>query len=188
MIKLILYLLQIAFGNNKQSAKPKQEKGSSNNPEKPSTSNPEPSKKEEIKPEPKVFITLNDWITSSNKYPDRAKSPELTESVKANAIETLRRVNALLNDLNWSEPVIISSGFRPSDANASIGGAKKSAHLNGEGLDIVDVGNKLKNLILDNHELLKKHGLWMEDKSATPTWCHLDTKQRSPRAINVFKP
>lgn len=178
MIKLLMYILQIAFGGDKQVVESKKEE---HKPE------PQPPK-EEPKPDPKIYITLNDWITSSNKYPTRAKSPELTEAVKKNAIHTLKSVNALLNDLKWDRPVSISSGFRPSVANAAASGAQKSAHLTGEGLDIVDIDNKLNNLILHNHELLKKHGLWMEDKSATPTWCHLDTKQRSARAINVFKP
>jgi len=131
-------------------------------------------------------ITLNDWITSSGSYPERAKSPELTDEVKANAEELLKRVNALLAELNWGK-VKISSGFRPSTANKAAGGAKKSSHMIGAALDIMD--DKDQTLCKKvTKELLEKHDLYKEDSSATKgkwsNWTHLQTtKTKSGKRI-----
>lgn len=137
------------------------------------------------------MISLNDWITSSGSYPERAKSKELTQEVKDNAELLIAKVNTLLEDLGIKS-VKISSGFRPSAANAAAGGAKKSGHLGGFALDIQDDKDQtIGKLILKNHEMLKTHGLWLEDLGSTKgnsNWVHLDRTKRSDRKINTFKP
>jgi len=128
--------------------------------------------------EPIVPIKLQDWITSSGSYPERAKSKELTDEVKANAEELLKRVNALLEELGI-EKTKLSSGFRPSDVNKAVGGAKKSNHQSGKALDIIDDKNQsiCKKI---TKELLEKHNLYREDSTATKgkysNWCHLQSE------------
>jgi hypothetical protein len=71
----------------------------------------------------------------------------------------------------------VSSGFRPSEVNAATkGAAKKSNHMLGNAIDILDdkkqsLANKL------TPEILAKYNLYMEDKSATvgkmTNWVHL---------------
>lgn len=146
----------------------------------------------ELAPEARTrMISLNDWITSSGSYPERAKSKELTQEVKDNAELLIAKVNTLLEDLGIKS-VKISSGFRPSAANAAAGGAKKSGHLGGFALDIQDDKDQtIGKLILKNHEMLKTHGLWMEDLGSTKgnsNWVHIDWTKRSDRKINTFKP
>lgn len=138
------------------------------------------------------LITLDDWITSSGKYKERASSSELTSTVKENASILIGKVNALLAELGV-ESVRVSSGFRPSAVNANTpGAAKKSAHQSGGAIDLVDDSNQsLGKLILENHHLLKEYGLFIEDLASTKqrsAWLHLDTVKRSDRPINVFKP
>lgn len=141
------------------------------------------------------------WITSSGRYPDRAKSPELTDEVKKNAQDLIDRVNALLTEIGWTEKIDISSGFRPSGVNAKIANAaKKSAHMSGRALDVFQPkdNNKLGKLIREkqNNEgvkgILGRHGLMMESLEATvgkfSNWTHVDTVKRSERPSMEFKP
>lgn len=141
-------------------------------------------------------ITLDDYITASNKYPERAKSPELTQPVKDNAIILLEKVNALLADLGISGPFKVSSGFRPSSVNsATPNAAKRSMHQTGMAIDILDdKKQKIAKLILSRPDLLKKYGLWLESPEHTigkwTNWCHLDMDStiRKDRPVRVFIP
>lgn len=42
----------------------------------------------------------------------------------------------------WGEPIIVTSGYRSPELNVAVGGAKNSAHLRGEAVDIVSGGNR----------------------------------------------
>lgn len=134
------------------------------------------------------MIDLENYITASGKYKDRLKSDELTKEVKDNAVLLLNKVNQLLQELGI-KTVVVSSGFRPSAVNAATpGSAKKSLHMIGKAVDIADATHELAHKILARPDLLKKYSLWMEDISATPTWCHLDdSTTRSDRELRVFK-
>lgn len=134
------------------------------------------------------MITLNDYLTSSGRYPKRKDSPECNASVLANAGDLLKRVNALLAELGITK-ADITSGFRTSEANGQIkNAAKRSAHMTGKAIDIADASGKLKKLVGARPDLLRKHGLMMEDAGSTPTWMHLDTVSRSDRSSRTFRP
>lgn len=138
-------------------------------------------------------LTLNDVVTASGRYPDRAKSSELTDEVKSNINDLITRVNALLSDLGIKQ-VSVSSGFRPSAVNAATkGAAKKSGHMVGKCVDLVDDKEQsLGKLITSKPELLRKYGLFLEDLAATKgqnsNWAHLDTIERKDRPSRTFKP
>ena len=130
-------------------------------------------------------LTVQDILTSGGKYPERAKSPELTAELDFNAQMLCDRLNMLFEELgitSWK----ISSGFRPLAVNKKIGGATKSAHTQCQAVDFVgqDIGKK----VAARPELLKKYGVWLEDLSATVSWTHLDIRPRRPREIQIFKP
>jgi len=172
ILKILLEILKLNFtSKNKKPSTPKE-------------SNPA------TKTEPKVVkevVTFEMVSTSSGKYPDRVKSPDFTDDVKSNIKKLIPKVNALLSDLGI-ESVSVSSGFRTQASNASLKNAsKKSAHMTGEALDLSDPKQEIGKKIMANTSLLKKHGLFLEDLSATPTWCHLDIKARSERPVNIFK-
>lgn len=134
------------------------------------------------------MLVLSDWITSSGKYKGRSSSKELTPNVIESAKDLIERVNLLLGDLEIHD-VSVSSGFRSSQVNAKTpGAAKKSLHMTGKAVDLYDPDGTLGLLILKHHELLGKHGLWLESLSATKGWVHLDTGVRSAREIRVFIP
>lgn len=83
-----------------------------------------------------------------------------------NALEKLRAL--------WDRPMSIGSGYRCSIHNASVGGAKRSAHLEGKAADVVDPGNVLDTFLSD--QVLEQCGLWREDPKATPGWVHLQVR------------
>jgi hypothetical protein len=140
-----------------------------------------------------MILKSDDILTSSGKYKERATSPECSVGVKANASDLATRVNKLLAFCGVPY-VSVSSGFRTAASNAALANsAKKSAHMLGKAVDLVDKDNALYNKIYawcekDKWVLCKDLGLWLEDKGSTPTWCHIDMSVRSDRPIRVFKP
>ena len=93
-----------------------------------------------------------------------------------NAIELLKRVNALFKELGVNPE--LSSGYRPSAINVKIGGAKKSAHMTCEAGDWLDNERSVSNLI--SISLLKKYDLYMENPVYTVKngvrWIHLQIR------------
>lgn len=141
-------------------------------------------------------ITVDEYITASNRYPERLKSVELTKDVISNISKLLEKVNALLGDLDKAGPFSVSSGFRPSNVNSNTkNAAKRSMHQNGMAIDIMDDKDQtLAKAIQSRPDLLKKHGLWLEHpdytKGKNTNWCHLDMDStiRKDRPIRVFIP
>lgn len=108
-----------------------------------------------------------DEVLKSNGYTVK----DIPDSVKANLIDLLERVNKL----GYPRPATCNSAYRDPVRNAKIGGAKRSAHCQGKAIDISDRDGKLKQWIMEHDYLLEQLGLRMEAISSTPTWCHLDT-------------
>lgn len=120
-------------------------------------------------------ITLKDYLTASGKYPERENHVELTAEKIENAYKLLTAVNAFLADLGVNN-VTVSSGFRPSAANSAAGGAKLSYHCKALAIDLLD--DKKQTLAKKiTSEMLRKHGLFMEDEKYTvgknTNWVHL---------------
>lgn len=137
----------------------------------------------------KKLITLEQYAMGRDKlYPT-----EWTKEVQDNAKKLLEKVNALLSELGI-EKVSVSSGFRPAAINNKItNAAKKSAHMIGKAVDIMDNKNQdLAKLVANSPILLRKYGLFMEDLNSTrgqnTNWVHLDIIERSDRPSRVFKP
>ena len=129
------------------------------------------------------LITLDQYkMGRDTQYPN-----EWTKEVEENAKKLLVNVNAFLNELEIKS-VSVSSGWRPPAINKKVGGAAKSNHTLGKAVDLKDADGKLKEKVLENLELLKKYGLWMEDPEKTPSWLHLDDKDRGKRDKNIFQP
>lgn len=134
------------------------------------------------------MITLTDYITASGKYPERLKSNELTEEVKANAVDLLNDVNKLLDEVGIPNRKV-SSGFRPSNVNAGIkGAAKRSLHMTGKAIDLSDPDGQIAKKIAARPDLMRKYGIFLESPSHTKGWCHLDKANRSDRPNRQFIP
>lgn len=130
------------------------------------------------------MLTLKDYAMGRDaKYPK-----EWTEEIQKNATVLLDKVNSLLSDLGITK-VAVSSGWRPSAINSAIANAaKRSGHLVGKAIDLVDTDGKLKEAIKAKPDLLRKYDLFLEHPGSTPTWCHLDCVSRVDRPSRIFKP
>ncbi len=146
-----------------------------------------------FKPKVEPMISLSDYLTASGAYPEREKSPEITPEMRNNAEKLLKAVNSLLSEIDVKFAKV-SSGFRPAAVNAGIANAaKKSLHTQCLAIDLLDdksqsVGKK----IAANPELLRKHGLFLEDldstKGKSSNWIHCDLGSRADRPSRIFKP
>lgn len=134
------------------------------------------------------MLTLNDLLTSSGRYPDRANSPELTDRMKNQGAHLLDAVNDLMFALGV-KLYTVSSGFRPTSINSQIKNAsKQSLHMKCEAVDLLDRDGSLAKLIATRPDLLITYQLWLEDPAATKGWTHLDIGTRKDRPIRIFKP
>ena len=132
------------------------------------------------------LLTVENYLTSDGKYPDRAKSKELCIDYKLNAGRLVEAVNGLLKDLVFELPPI-NSGFRTTVANMAAGGSRLSSHCTCMAIDFHDPDHKLYDLCAANVPLLEKHGIYLEDKQYTKTWCHMTTR-RPASGNRFFKP
>jgi hypothetical protein len=104
----------------------------------------------------------------------------VSEQQLRNACDLLARVNYLLGLLQFSGAKV-SSGYRPSAINSSVGGAKKSAHIDCMGIDLEDSSGYLAFIISRDTSILDICDLWLESPEYTDGWVHLDTKKRRNR-------
>lgn len=147
-----------------------------------------------------MTITLADYFMGR----DVSHAAELTDAVRANAVETVRRVNLVLvaaaadgvepgRDQVTQTPV--ASGWRPKGINArTSNAAARSTHLTAEGCDIQDSRNRaLARWCIKHEAVLVEVGLWCEDfrwtagKNLDDPWVHFQT--RAPKSGNrIFVP
>jgi hypothetical protein len=84
------------------------------------------------------------------------------------------RMNALR--ARYGKPMLVTSGVRSIDdqkrLDAKLGRVRSSPHLKGAACDIWDRDGHLWGWCMSNLKLLEEIGLWLEDKSRTPSWVH----------------
>lgn len=116
-----------------------------------------------------------DILTSSEKHPDREKSPECVPGVRINAADLAERVSKLLGALNVTK-CAVSSGFRTPGANKAANGAKQSAHMTGQAVDLEDKDGSLGRALTANPGLLDQFDLYIENPYYTAGWVHLQSR------------
>ena len=131
-------------------------------------------------------------ITLSEYLMNRDKDFPLDMQQARNAADLLSRVNYLFGRLNLKATV--SSGYRPSSINASVNGAKMSAHTTCQAIDLLDVFGKIGTLLRLRTDLLEECGLYLENPDYTVKtnkdgtkifWVHLQCR---PTKSRVFIP
>lgn len=71
-------------------------------------------------------------------------------------------------------PLIITSGYRPTEINCFVAGASRgSLHAQCAAADLRDTNKKLSTFCLKNLEILEEIGLWMEDPKSAKDHVHL---------------
>lgn len=114
------------------------------------------------------MITLNDYYMGRDaQYPAL-----LTDELRANAEETVRRANALLQVFGADRSV--TSGWRPPAINASIpNAAAHSKHMTCQAIDLADPDGDLDEWLYGTQQRLIDLQLWMEHPASTKGWCHV---------------
>ena len=136
------------------------------------------------------MITLADYWMGRDADFEHA----LTETIRANARETVHRVNALLAmmmadgvalEANPRSGSLVNSGWRPPEVNASVSGAApKSKHMSAQACDLYDPEGLLDDWAMEHPEALAELRLWLEHPGATKGWCHVQTvPPRSGRRV-----
>lgn len=127
-------------------------------------------------------------LTKEQYLMGRIKEEELTPEMKADMEDLLEKVNRLLADFYQRNPMAkkrgINSGYRSPAINAAVGGSKKSNHMICQAVDIEDGDGELGKWLTRQPEKLSEFDLYMEAKSATPSWTHLQLQPpKSKRRI-----
>jgi len=112
-----------------------------------------------------AILTLKDYI---GKHTEAFKS-EWSKELDDNCIILLNRLNDAFFFLKINSAKI-NSGWRPSDYNKMIGGAKNSLHITAQACDIAD-GQRTLSVVLTD-KVLEKCNLWIEDPAYTKSWIH----------------
>lgn len=110
-------------------------------------------------------------ITKSELLMGRDSHPEYTREISDNVDKLLLCLNKLRTA--YGKPMYVSSGFRPSNINKTVGGAKKSNHQKGLACDFKDIDGSLDAWCLNNLDKLEEFGLYLESPDHTVGWCHL---------------
>jgi hypothetical protein len=118
------------------------------------------------------------WMGRDIKFAD-----QLTDEIRANAAETIRRANLLLDAffkvVPDAVPVNVASGWRPPVINSlTKGAAPRSNHLLGAAIDLSDPFGMLDKWLSSDagQAEMAKIGLWHEDPQSTPRWAHVQIK------------
>lgn len=140
------------------------------------------------------MISLPEYLMGRDEmYPD-----ELTPEIKANAEETVEKVNRLINEMRDDGlPLpknklgsLVNSGWRPPQVNTQTkNAAPMSKHMTGQACDLYDPEGDIDNFLMSGmgQAKLAELGLWMEHPSATKGWAHVQTV--APRSGHrVFYP
>lgn len=123
------------------------------------------------------LITVQEYLMG------RATLDDLTFDQASNMHGIVSVANQVLMD--FGEFRKVNSGYRRPEDNAAIGGAKKSAHMTCEAVDLEDKDGRLKAFLTE--EKLKHYGLYMESPDFCPSWAHIQTRATKSGA-RVFKP
>jgi len=88
----------------------------------------------------------------------------------------------------FGKPFTVTSGLRDKALQNKINpNVSNSAHLAGQAVDLLDVTGELWVFLMDHIDVLIKLGLYLESRTYTPRWCHLQS--RVPRSQNrIFIP
>lgn len=128
------------------------------------------------------MLSMNELLSAHDSFQDQ--SGEIQSNLKT-LLERVNKIRAA-----YGRPMTPTSGLRTMEDHMRIyrekaakAGVpfdeskvpKKSRHLYGQAVDISDPDRQLQTWCKANEATLASVGLWMEDFSATPNWCHFQT-------------
>lgn len=102
---------------------------------------------------------------------DVTYASEYTQDISDNLDKLLIPMNQIR--AAYGQPMIVNSGWRPPEVNASTpGAATHSKHMEGLACDISDKDGVLMAWVLANLSMMQQLGIYHEDFRWTPDWVH----------------
>lgn len=121
-------------------------------------------------------------ITREEILMNRDKKYPLSQELERNLHNLLIALNKFQKI--YEKPMIVNSGYRPAEFNEIANGAKKSNHTLCLACDFQDLDGKLDKFCVENQNVLKNLGLFLEHPKWTKKWCHLQIAK--PKSGNLI--
>ena len=119
-------------------------------------------------------LTTNFSLSEFNKH-----NFEVPNDVLRNLIELAKNLQVLRDEVK--KPIKITSGYRPAQHNAKIGGATKSRHITGQAADFKIEGYTPKQVAAVIEKLIADGRMKQGGIGTYSTWTHYDVRGTQAR-------
>lgn len=139
------------------------------------------------------MITLGDYCTRKGQDLRQPYADEWTDEKARSAMTLLNRVNIVMTVFYHRQPGaprrFVSSGWRPVEVNAEVGGAPGSQHIVARAVDLFDHDARLKEFLSSTFgaKFLEVNELWCEHFDFTPVHVHMQSVP-PPSGQRFFRP
>lgn len=108
-----------------------------------------------------------------NEFNSKCGRP-MPENIKKNIIELINNLQVIRDEVKV--PISITSGYRSSEHNAKVKGAKDSQHVKGTAVDFKVKGLKPKEVAVIVERLIKEGKIKQGGIGIYPSWVHYDIR------------
>lgn len=119
-------------------------------------------------------LTTNFSLNEFNK-----RNYNVPTDVLRNLIELAKNLQVLRDEVK--KPIKITSGYRPAELNAKVGGATKSRHITGQAADFKIEGYTPKQVAAIIEKLIAAGKMKQGGLGTYSTWTHYDTRPNKAR-------
>jgi uncharacterized protein YcbK (DUF882 family) len=119
-------------------------------------------------------LTTNFSLSEFNK-----RNYNVPTDVLRNLIELAKNLQVLREEVK--KPIKITSGYRPAELNAKVGGATKSRHITGEAADFKIEGYTPKQVAAIIEKLIAEGKMKQGGLGTYSTWTHFDVRGTKAR-------
>ena len=119
-------------------------------------------------------LTTNFSFSEFNK-----RNYNVPTDVLRNLIELAKNLQVLRDEVK--KPIKITSGYRPAELNAKVGGATKSRHITGEAADFKIEGYTPKQVAAIIEKLIAEGKMKQGGLGTYSTWVHYDHRNVKAR-------
>ena len=119
-------------------------------------------------------LTTNFNLSEFNK-----RNYNVPTDVLRNLIELAKNLQVLRDEVK--KPIKITSGYRPAELNAKVGGASKSRHITGEAADLKIEGYTPKQVAAIIEKLIAAGKMKQGGLGTYSTWVHYDVRGTAAR-------
>lgn len=119
-------------------------------------------------------LTTNFSLSEFNK-----RNYNVPTDVLRNLIELAKNLQVLRDEVK--KPIKITSGYRPAELNAKVGGATKSRHITGQAADFKIEGYTPKQVAAIIEKLIAAGKMKQGGIGTYSTWVHYDVRGTAAR-------